>query len=146
MKIILDTCDGSASALAENLFKRLVTNFYVINIAGDGSKINVNCSSTCLDSLKKAIKEFNAEIVFRFDEDADGVKGIDSEENILDCGHILFIWGRELMKEIILSRNLLITSVISNLGFKKAWNNLGGILIRTPFEDKFIYESLIMKR
>ena len=58
MKIILDTYDGSASVLAENVFKRLVTNFYVINITADGSKINGNCSSTCLDSLKKAIKEF----------------------------------------------------------------------------------------
>ena len=47
----------------------------------------------------------------------------------------------ELMKENILSRNLLITSVISNLGFEKAWNNLGGILFRTPVEDKFIYDS-----
>ena len=140
MKIILDTYDGSASVLAENVFKRLVTNFYVINITADGSKINVNCSSTCLDSLKKAIKEFNAQIVFSFDEDADRVKGLDSEENILDCGHILFIWGMELMKENILSRNLLITSVISNLGFEKAWNNLGGILFRTLVEDKFIYD------
>ena len=69
--------DLSASVLAENVFKRLVTNFYVINITADGSKINVNCSSTCLDSLKKAIKEFNAEIVFSFDEDNDRVKGID---------------------------------------------------------------------
>tara|TARA_Y100000589_G_C26746648_1_gene463987 strand:- start:204 stop:389 length:186 start_codon:yes stop_codon:yes gene_type:complete len=53
MNIILNTCDGSASVLAENVFKRLVTNFYVINITADGSKINVNCSSTFLDSLKK---------------------------------------------------------------------------------------------
>ena len=142
MKIILDTYDGSASVLAENVFKRLVTNFYVINITADGSQINVNCSSTCLDSLKKAIQEFNAEIVFSFEEDADRVKGIDSEENILDCGYILFIWGRKLMKENILSRNLLITSLISNLGFEKAWNNLSGILIRTPVEDKFIYDSI----
>ena len=142
MQIILDTWYRSASVLAESVFKRLFTNFYVINITADGSKINVNCSSTCLDSLKKAIKEFNTEIVFSFDEDADGVKGIDSEENILDCGHILFIWGRELMKENILSRNLLITSVISNLGFENAWNNLGGILFRTTVEDKFIYDSI----
>ncbi len=142
MQIILDTCHGSASVFAENVFKRLGANVYVINSNVDGSKINVNCGSTCLDPLKKAIKEFNAEIGFSFDGDADRVIGIDSEENILDGDHILFLWGRELLKEKILSKNLLITTVMSNLGFEKAWNDLGGILIRTPVGDKFIHEAI----
>ena len=142
MKIILDTCHGSASVFAENVFKQLGASVYIINNNTDGSKINVKCGSTCLDPLKKAIKEFNAEIGFSFDGDADRVIGIDSEENILDGDHILFLWGRELMKEKILSRNLLITTVMSNLGFEKAWNDIGGILIRTPVGDKFIYEEI----
>ena len=142
MKIILDTCHGSASVFAENIFKRLGASVYVINSNVDGSKINVKCGSTCLDPLKKAIKEFNAEIGFSFDGDADRVIGIDSEENILDGDHILFLWGRELIREKNLSRNLLITTVMSNLGFEKAWNELGGILIRTPVGDKFIHEEI----
>ena len=142
MKIILDTCHGSASVFAENVFKRLGANVYVINSNTDGSKINVNCGSTCLDPLKKGINEFNADIGFSFDGDADRVIGIDSDENILDGDHILFLWGRELMREKVLSRNLLITTVMSNLGFEKEWNELGGILIRTPVGDKFIREEI----
>ena len=46
------------------------------------------------------------------------------------------------MREKILSRNLLITTVMSNLGFEKAWNELGGFLIRTPVGDRFIYEEI----
>ena len=142
MKIILDTCHGSASVFAENVFKQLGAIVYVINSNADGSKINVKCGSTCLDPLKKAMNEFNAEIGFSFDGDADRVMGIDSEGNILDGDHILFLWGRELMRENNLSRNLLITTVMSNLGFEKAWNELGGILIRTPVGDKFIHEEI----
>ena len=142
MKIILDTCHGSASVFAENIFKQLGARVNVINNNIDGSKINVRCGSTCLDPLKKAINEFNAEIGFSFDGDADRVIGMDSEENILDGDHILFLWGRELIKEKNLSRNLLITTVMSNLGFEKAWNELGGILIRTPVGDKFIHEEI----
>jgi len=142
MKIILDTCYGSASVYAENVFKQLGANVYSINSYADGSKINVKCGSTCLDPLKRAINEFNAEIGFSFDGDADRVIGIDSDENILNGDHILFLWGRELMREKTLSRNLLITTVMSNLGFEKAWNELGGILIRTPVGDKFIYEEI----
>ena len=142
VKIILDACHGSASVFAENVFKELGANVYVINSNPDGSKINVNCGSTCLDPLKKAIKEFNAEIGFSFDGDADRVIGIDSEENILDGDHILFLWGRELMREKILSRNILITTIMSNLGFEKAWKELGGTLIRTPVGDRFIHEAI----
>ena len=142
MKIILDTCHGSASVFAENIFKQLGARVNVINNNIDGSKINVRCGSTCLDPLKKAINEFNAEIGFSFDGDADRVIGMDSEENILDGDHILFLWGRELIKEKNLSRNLLITTVMSNLGFEKAWNELGGILIRTPVGDKFILKEI----
>ncbi len=142
MKIILDTCNGSASVFAENVFKQLGASVYVINSNTDGSKINVKCGSTCLDPLKKAINELNAEIGFSFDGDADRVIGIDSEENILDGDHILFLWGRELMREKILSRNLLISTVMSNLGFEKAWNELGGILVRTPVGDKFVHEEI----
>ena len=142
MKIILDTCHGSASVFAENIFKQLGARVNVINNNIDGSKINVRCGSTCLDPLKKAINEFNAEIGFSFDGDADRVIGMDSEENILDGDHILFLWGRELIKEKNLSRNLLITTVMSNLGFEKAWNELGGILIRTPVGDKFILNEI----
>ena len=142
MKIILDACNGSASVFAENVFRELGANVFVINNNADGSKINVNCGSTCLDPLKKAINEFHAEIGFSFDGDADRVIGIDSKANILDGDHILFLWGRELMREKILSRNLLITTVMSNLGFEKAWNELGGILIRTPVGDKFIHEEI----
>ena len=142
MKIILDACNGSASVFAENVFRELGANVFIINNNADGSKINVNCGSTCLDPLKKAINEFHAEIGFSFDGDADRVIGIDSKANILDGDHILFLWGRELMREKILSRNLLITTVMSNLGFEKAWNELGGILIRTPVGDKFIHEEI----
>ena len=142
MKIILDTCHGSASVFAESVFKQLGANINIINSSIDGSKINVKCGSTCLDPLKKAINEFNAEIGFSFDGDADRVIGVDSEENILDGDHILFLWGRELMREKILSRNLLITTVMSNLGFEKAWNELGGFLIRTPVGDSFIYKEI----
>ena len=142
MKIILDTCHGSATVFAENVFKQLGANVNVINRNADGSKINVNCGSTCLDPLKKAINEFDAEIGFSFDGDADRVIGIDSQENILDGDHILFLWGRELMREQVLSRNLLITTVMSNLGFEQAWNELGGILIRTPVGDKFILKEI----
>ncbi len=146
MKIILDTCYGSATSCAASIFKRLGANVKVINNEIDGLKINLNCGSTCLDPLNQAIKENNADMGFSFDGDADRVIGVDSKGNILDGDHILFLWGRELLKEKLLLNNTIITTKMANLGFEKAWNNIGGILYRTEVGDKFIFDAIKKKK
>ena len=143
MKIILDTCHGSATTCAKKIFQNLGADVKVINNSQSGSKINVNCGSTNLNSLKKALKENPADMGFSFDGDADRVIGIDSKGNILDGDHILFLWGRELMEKNILTNNLLVSTQMANLGFEKAWNKLGGILYKTNVGDKFVFEGII---
>jgi len=146
MKIILDTCYGSATTCAEEVFNNLGASVKVINHEKNGLKINLNCGSTCLEPLKKAIIENNADMGFSFDGDADRVIGLDSRGNVLDGDHILFLWGRELMEQKILKNNLLISTKMANLGFENAWNNIGGILYRTEVGDKFIFEAIKQKR
>ena len=79
---------------------------------------------------------------FSFDGDADRVIGIDSEGNVLDGDHILFLWGRELMEQKILKNNLLISTQMANLGFEKAWEKIGGILYRTDVGDKNVHDAI----
>ena len=59
----------------------------------------MNCGSTNLEPLKKALRESSADMGFSFDGDADRVIGVDSKGNVLDGDHILFLWGRELMEQ-----------------------------------------------
>jgi len=146
MKIILDTCYGSATICAKKVFKNLGADVKVINNSRNGLKINLNCGSTHLEPLKKALKDNAADMGFSFDGDADRVIGIDSFGNVLDGDHILFLWGRELMDQKILTNNLLISTQMANLGFEKAWNKIGGILYRTNVGDKFVYEAIQKKK
>ena len=146
MKIILDACYGSATTCAEKTFINLGADVKVINNSQNGLKINLNCGSTHLEPLKKALKENNADMGFSFDGDADRVIGIDSRGNVLDGDHILYLWGRELMEQKILTNNLLISTQMANLGFEKAWNKIGGILYRTDVGDKFVYEAIQKKK
>ena len=146
MKIILDTCYGSATTCAKSIFTKLGANVKVINNEKDGLKINLNCGSTCLDPLKKAIKENGADMGFSFDGDADRVIGVDSKGNVLDGDHILFLWGRELLQEKLLTNNTIISTRMANLGFEKTWNNIGGILYRTEVGDKYIFEAIKKKK
>ena len=146
MKIILDTCYGSATTCAKKIFQYFGADVIVINDSINGSKINMNCGSTNLEPLKKALKRSNADMGFSFDGDADRVMGVDSKGNVLDGDHILFLWGRELMQQKILTNNLLISTQMANLGFEKAWNKIGGILYRTDVGDKYVHEAIKEKR
>ncbi len=142
MKIVLDTCFGSATTCAEKVFNKLGADVKVINNERNGLKINLKCGSTYLEPIKKAVIENNADMGFSFDGDADRVIGVDCIGNILDGDHILFLWGRELLEKKSLSNNLLISTKMANLGFENAWNKIGGILYRAEVGDKFIYEAI----
>jgi len=146
LKIILDTCHGSATTCAGEIFDSLGADVKVINHESNGLKINLNCGSTYLEPIKKAVIQNNADMGFSFDGDADRVIGVDSEGNVLDGDHILFLWGRELLEQKLLTNNLLISTQMANLGFEYAWNKLGGVLLRTEVGDKFIYEAIQQKK
>ena len=146
MRIILDTCYGSATTCAKNIFQSLGADVKVINNSKNGLKINMNCGSTNLEPLKKALRESPADMGFSFDGDADRVIGIDSEGNVLDGDHILFLWGRELMEQKILTNNLLVSTQMANLGFEKSWKKIGGILHRTEVGDKYVHDAIKKKR
>jgi len=142
MKIILDTCYGSATTCAKKIFQSLGADVKAINNTKNGLKINMNCGSTNLEPLKKALRESTADMGFSFDGDADRVIGLDSKGNVLDGDHILFLWGRELMEQKILTNNLLISTQMANLGFEKAWEKIGGILYRTDVGDKHVHDAI----
>jgi len=146
LKIILDTCYGSATTCAKQIFQSLGADVRVINNSKNGLKINMNCGSTNLEPLKKALRENPADMGFSFDGDADRVIGIDSKGHVLDGDHILFLWGKELMEQKNLTNNLLISTQMANLGFEKAWNKIGGILYRTDVGDKYVYDAIKEKR
>ena len=146
MKIILDTCHGSATTCAKKIFQNLGADVKVINNSKNGLKINMKCGSTNLEPLKKALEENPSDMGFSFDGDADRVIGLDSEGNVLDGDHILFLWGRELMDQKMLTNNLLISTQMANLGFEKAWNKIGGILYRTDVGDKYVHDAIKEKK
>ena len=146
IKIILDTCHGSATTCAEEVFNTLGAIVKVINKEKNGLKINLNCGSTYPEAIKKAVIENNADMGFSFDGDADRVIGVDSKGNVLDGDHILFLWGRELLEQKSLRNNLLVSTKMANLGFENAWNEIGGILYRTEVGDKFIYKAMKEKK
>ncbi len=141
--IVLDLCWGSATACSVKVFQSLGAKVTSINASPDGRKINVNCGSTHLKNIKKAVLETKAEMGFAFDGDADRMIAIDRKGRVMDGDHILYLWGSSLKEENLLPEQRLVSTVMSNLGFEKAWCKKGGQLERTPVGDKHVHQAMV---
>ncbi len=143
LPIVLDLCWGSAAGFGREVFEALGAKIKVLHGQPDGSKINVSCGSTQLDPLRKAVLESGAEMGFAFDGDADRMLAIDSKGRIINGDHILFLWGSTLQKRNALPENRLVATVMSNLGFERAWKKKGGRLERTAVGDQHVHAAML---
>ena len=130
MKIVLDLAWGAAVGLAPSVFAEMGAEVICLHNQADGDRINVNCGSTHLEILQAAVKQHNADAGFAFDGDADRVLAVDNTGRPVNGDYILYLWGHHLQQQQQLPDNLIISTVMANLGFEKAWKQQGGKLVR----------------
>lgn len=145
MRIVLDMAWGAATRLAQPVFE--ATGAEVIGLHGlpDGDRINVNCGSTHLGILKAAVRDHQADIGFAFDGDADRVIAVDAQGRVVDGDYILYFWGKTLSQLAQLPNNTIVSTVMANLGFERAWQNQGGQLIRTRVGDQHVHAEMLRR-
>ncbi|MCC5665880.1 phosphoglucosamine mutase [Nostoc sp. CHAB 5784] len=142
MKIVLDLAWGAAVGLAPSVFTEMGAEVICLHNEADGDRINVNCGSTHLDILAATVQEHNADIGFAFDGDADRVLAVDNTGRQVNGDYILYLWGRHLQQNHQLPDNLIVSTVMANLGFEKAWQKIGGNLIRTAVGDQYVQAEM----
>jgi phosphoglucosamine mutase len=142
MRIVLDLAWGASVEVAPTIFEQLGAQVISLHNRPDGDRINVNCGSTHLDFLQQAVKEYKADLGFAFDGDADRVMAVDAKGRVVDGDYILYLWGNRLKEQGQLPENLIIATVMANLGFERAWQNLGGQLKRTAVGDRYVQEEM----
>ncbi|EAZ92033.1 phosphoglucosamine mutase [Crocosphaera chwakensis] len=142
MKIVLDLAWGASVNVAPAMFKALGAEVICLHETANGDRINVNCGSTHLNLLQAAIIEHQADMGFAFDGDADRVMAVDSTGKVIDGDYILYLWGKSLLERGELPDNLLIGTVMANLGFERAWQGLGGQLVRTSVGDRYVQSQM----
>ena len=125
MKIVLDLAWGSATRVAAQVFQQTGAEVIVIHGTPDGDRINVDCGSTHLGPLKAAVKTHQADLGFAFDGDADRVMAVDAEGRVVDGDYILYFWGQRLRDQQRLPDNTVVSTVMANLGFERAWEKTG---------------------
>jgi phosphoglucosamine mutase len=143
MKIVLDLAWGAAVGLAPSLFQKMGAEVISLHNEADGDRINVNCGSTYLEFLQNAVAEHNADLGFAFDGDADRVLAVDNTGRQVNGDYILYLWGNFLQQGQQLPDNLIVSTVMANLGFERAWNQIGGKLIRTAVGDQYVQAEMM---
>ncbi len=143
MRIVLDLAWGAATRVAKPVFESTGADVVILHGLPDGDRINVDCGSTHLDSLKTAVADLQADIGFAFDGDADRVMAVDAQGRVIDGDYILYFWGQTLNQAGKLPNNTIISTVMANLGFERAWQKLGGTLVRTQVGDQHVYAEMI---
>jgi phosphoglucosamine mutase len=142
MKIVLDLAWGAAVNVATLGFTQLGAEVISLHGQADGDRINVHCGSTHLGALQAAILEHQADLGFAFDGDADRLMAVDSQGRVIDGDYILYLWGKSLLEAGKLPENTIVTTVMANLGFEKAWENLGGTFLRTAVGDQHVQAAM----
>jgi phosphoglucosamine mutase len=141
-KIVLDLAWGAAAEIAPVVYQELGAEVICLHPRPDGDRINVQCGSTHLNKLQEAVIEQGADMGFAFDGDADRVMAVDGKGEVIDGDYILYLWGKSLIAKGKLPDNLLIATVMANLGFERAWSNLGGKMIRTAVGDQHVQAQM----
>ena len=143
LKVVLDLAWGSATRVSLEVFRNLGAEVICLHQEPNGDRINVNCGSTDLKPLRVAVKEHGADMGFAFDGDADRVLAVDSNGRVVDGDYILYLWGQELLEHDQLPDSAIVTTVMANLGFERAWQKLGGNLVRTAVGDQYVHAEMV---
>jgi phosphoglucosamine mutase len=143
LRVVVDCGNGAASALAPALFTRLGVAATAINDQPDGQNINLHCGSLYVEGLRQRVLEANADAGVAFDGDADRAIFVARSGKIVDGDGVLLLAARALQAAGRLPGDLVVATVMSNLGLEKALGRAGIRLARTPVGDKYVLEEMV---
>ena len=142
LKIGLDCANGAASSVARPVFDALGAETHVINNAPNGLNINVDCGSTHIDQLQRFVVQNGLDVGFAYDGDADRCLAVDERGHVVDGDLILYVCGTYLNKYGRLAKQTVVTTVMSNFGLFKAFDDAGLSYEKTNVGDKYVYACM----
>jgi phosphoglucosamine mutase len=142
VKVGLDCANGSTWMIAKSVFEALGAYTHVIGNKPSGMNINENCGSTHIEALQSAVRANALDIGFAFDGDADRCMAVDDQGNVVDGDKILYICGTHMCSRGEMNDNIIVTTVMSNLGLYKALDKEGIGYVKTAVGDRYVYENM----
>jgi phosphoglucosamine mutase len=142
LRIGIDCANGSASAIAPELFRELGAEVTVLFAQPDGENINEGCGSTHPEVLAATVRKRRLDLGFAFDGDADRLIAVDERGQLVDGDTVMGICALAMLAAGTLTNNLLVVTVMSNGGLQRAITEAGGRVIRTPVGDRSVFRAM----
>ena len=143
LHIVADCANGAASELAPNLLMRLGAKVTPINDKPNGRNINQQCGSLHIETLQESVRVASADLGVAFDGDADRALFVDSRGGLVDGDSAIWIFAKYLQDRGELSGDIVVATVMSNVGLEIALESRGVRLIRTAVGDKYVLDELL---
>ena len=143
LKVVIDCANGANSEIGPEILRRLGAEVVTMFNEPNGININNGCGSTHMEALQAKVVECGASVGIANDGDADRCLAVDEKGEVLDGDQIMLICALELMKKNQLSKNVLVTTVMSNVGLHKAMKEHGGSCVKTKVGDRYVLEEMI---
>jgi len=142
LRVVLDCAHGAASGCSPQVFKDAGADVIVIGAEPDGLNINDGVGSTHLGPLKEAVLKYGADLGVAHDGDADRCLAVDHEGNEVDGDQIMAILALALKESGKLKDDVLVATVMSNLGLKIALRKAGISIRETAVGDRYVLEEM----
>jgi phosphoglucosamine mutase len=142
LRIGIDCANGSAAAIAPDLFRSMGAEVTVLFDAPDGTNINEGCGSTHPERLAATVAAAGLDLGLAFDGDADRLIAVDERGELVDGDAIMGIVALERLAAGTLRNGLLVTTVMSNGGLERVVTHAGGRMVRTPVGDRHVFEAM----
>jgi phosphoglucosamine mutase len=142
LDVVLDCANGAAYKAAPLVFEELGARVKSIGVAPDGHNINRDCGSLHPEVICEEVRRGSAHIGVALDGDADRVIFADERGNEVDGDQIMGLIAWDMIQSGLLSKNTLVSTVMSNIGLEIAMQDMGGTLVRTPVGDRHVVERM----
>lgn len=144
-RVVIDCANGSATEVAPHLFPDLGVAVEWLGVSPNGRNINLDCGSLHLDSLQEKVLASGADLGIAFDGDADRALFVSGSGRVANGDVVLLLMGSALKQAGRLPADLVVATVMSNLGLEKALQKEGLTMLRTPVGDKYVLEEMLRR-
>ena len=142
LTVVVDCAHGAAAAFAPRLLKRAGAEVIAIGVEPDGHNINAGCGSTHLDILSAEVTKRGADAGIAHDGDADRCLAVGADGEVIDGDQILAVLALALAGRGQLPGNTVVSTVMSNLGFRNAMQDAGITVVETAVGDRYVLEAM----
>jgi phosphoglucosamine mutase len=142
VRVVVDCANGAASSVASVAFARADADVVTIHDDPDGVNINDGCGSTHPEALRAAVLEHRADLGVALDGDADRCLAVDASGDLVDGDQILAILTLAMRSAGRLAHDSVVSTVMSNLGFRKAMQREGVAVVATAVGDRYVLEAM----